>query len=60
MKNLLQIALQARGIQKTADRIRTLNNHYGLTASKMDRALAHFGKVLAEYESGATFPIQRV
>jgi len=57
MKNPLLVALQGKGIQKTADRIRTLSSRYGLTASKMDQALAHFGKVLSEYEIGATFPI---
>lgn len=60
MKNPLLVALQGKGIQKTADRIRTLGSRYGLTASKMDRALAHFVKVLFEYESGATFPITAV
>jgi len=57
MRNPLLVALKGKGIQKTVDRIRTLSSRYGLTASKMDRALVHFGKVLSEFESGATFPI---
>lgn len=57
MKNPLLIAFKGKGLQKTVDRIRTLISRYGLTTSKMDQALAHFSQVLAEYESGATFPI---
>ena len=57
MRNPLLIALKGKGVQKTADRIRTLSSRYGPTASRMDRALAHFGKVLSEFECGATFPI---
>jgi hypothetical protein len=55
--NPLQVALKAKGVQKTVGRIRTLSNRYGLSASNMDRALEHFAKILAQYNSGATFPI---
>jgi len=57
MRNPILVALQGKGIQKFADRARSLSRRYGLTASKMDRALAHFGKILSDYDSGATFPI---
>lgn len=57
MRNPLLIALKGKGFQKTVDRIRTLSSRYGLAASRMDKALAHFGRVLSEFECGATFPI---
>ena len=58
--NPLLVALKGKGLQKTVDRVKSLSNRYGLTSSKMDQALAHFGKVLADYDSGATFPITAV
>jgi len=58
--NPLLVALKGKGFQKTVDRIKSLSSRYGLTSSKMDQALAHFGKVLADYDSGATFPITAV
>ncbi|MGB7875684.1 MAG: polysaccharide deacetylase family protein, partial [Anaerolineales bacterium] len=57
MRNPILVALQGKGMQKFVDRVRSLSSRYGLTASKMDRALAHFGRILSEYDSGATFPI---
>ncbi len=56
MKPLL-VAIQGKGIQNAVRRIMSISGRYGMTSKKMDNALAHFGKVLAQYDVGASFPI---
>ncbi len=41
----------------TARRVMEISQRHGVTPRNMDRRLAHFAGILAEYDCGATFPI---
>ena len=56
MKPIL-IAIQGKGLQNALRRFWSITNRYGLTARKMDQALARYRNVLAKYSCGASFPI---
>lgn len=57
MANPIAIAAKGKGYTALWKRARAINQRYGLTASKMDRALRQFAAVLKKYNCGATFPI---
>ncbi len=55
--NPMLIAIQGKGVQNTFRRLTSITSRYGLSAKKMDAALAHFGNVLSQFNCGASFPI---
>jgi peptidoglycan/xylan/chitin deacetylase (PgdA/CDA1 family) len=42
------------------ERVHTLTQRYGRTPAKLERALAHFAKILGQFGCGATFPVTAV
>lgn len=60
MTNPLARAAKAKGSLALAKRIWAISQRYGLTAARMDQALAQFAQVLQQFNCGATFPITAI
>jgi hypothetical protein len=60
VKNPLTLAAGAKGRLALTKRIGAIGRRYGLTPSKMDRALAQFVDVLQQFDCSATFPITAI
>jgi len=57
MNNPIGVAARGKGVLNAARRALVISRRYGFTPRKMDAALSHFAKLLAEYYASATFPI---
>lgn len=57
MNNALSIAAKGKGVFNTARRAAVILGRYGVTPRKMDGILAHFARLLDEYDCGGTFPL---
>jgi hypothetical protein len=55
--NPVSIAAKGKGYSALVKRARSINERYGFTATKMDRALELFTTVLHDYGCSASFPI---
>jgi hypothetical protein len=60
MSNPFTVAYKAKGLFTLYRRSRSIAQHYGLNASRMDHALQRFSEILRRYDCGATFPITAV
>lgn len=60
MINPIKLASTAKGRRGFLTRVGSIGRRYGLTASKMDRALAQFSQVLDRFDCSATFPVTSV
>jgi peptidoglycan/xylan/chitin deacetylase (PgdA/CDA1 family) len=58
--NPFSIAARGKGVSALFKRARIISARLGLTASKMDLALAQFSRLLQSYGCSATFPITSV
>ncbi len=58
--NSLQAAVKGKGLGRLIRRGGSITEHYGLTAGKMDRALALFADILEGHGCGATFPLTAI
>ncbi|MCP4538174.1 MAG: polysaccharide deacetylase family protein [Chloroflexi bacterium] len=56
----ISMAVRGKGLLALYKRARIIGTHYGLTAFKMDRALAQFTELLESHNCSATFPITGV
>lgn len=56
----IHLALRAKGRLALLKRVWTISRRYGLTPTRMDRALADFLGVLKQFDCGATFPITAI
>lgn len=55
--NPFVIAAKGKGLPGALKRARAIGGRYGFTTGKMDRAMAHFMRILREHGGRATFPI---
>ncbi len=58
--NSITFAARAKGPLALLKRARNITNHYGLTSTKMDRALQLFAQTLGRFGCGASFPLTAV
>jgi hypothetical protein len=56
----IHLAVRAKGRLALLKRVWTISRRYGLTPTRMDRALADLLGVLKQFDCGATFPITAV
>ncbi len=58
--NPIAIATQGKGLLNMLRRVSVISRRYGVTPRNMDRVLARFANLLAEYQGSATFPMTSV
>lgn len=58
--NPIATAAKGKGVRGLFKRAATIQQHYGVTSAKMDGMLAHFARILREFDAPATFPITTV
>lgn len=56
----IRAALRGKGPLSFAQRAVSIVTHYGVTSSRIDRALEHFAVILDRFQCRATFPITAV
>lgn len=57
MSNPLAVAIKGKGLSSLFKRSLTIVQRYGVTLSRMDRALGRFSQVLEDFNCKATFPL---